>query len=135
MFSLPVPILHSYICERFIYFQDRSAYSAAGKYVDRFWEYINPLQTEKEYISGIFLAVYCRDPGYSSFPDSSVSLHNPYSSRDPRHLDALITHWDTWNLDGHQCCQFFQDNPARPAQKIAPLSKQHNIFLWFYQKR
>ncbi len=27
--------LHSYICERFIYFKDRSAYSAAGKYVDR----------------------------------------------------------------------------------------------------
>ncbi len=32
------------ICERFIYFQDRSAYSAAGKYVDRFWEYINRSQ-------------------------------------------------------------------------------------------
>ncbi len=30
--------LHSYICERFIYFQDRSVYSAAGKYVDRSWE-------------------------------------------------------------------------------------------------
>jgi hypothetical protein len=26
--------LHSYICERFIYFQDHSVYSAAGKYVD-----------------------------------------------------------------------------------------------------
>jgi hypothetical protein len=26
---------HSCVCERFIYFQDRSAYSAAGKYVDR----------------------------------------------------------------------------------------------------
>jgi hypothetical protein len=32
--------LHSYICERLIYFQDRSAYSAAGKYVDRSWEYM-----------------------------------------------------------------------------------------------
>ncbi len=34
-------LLHSYICERFIYFQDRSAYSAVGKYVDQSWEYIN----------------------------------------------------------------------------------------------
>jgi hypothetical protein len=32
---------HSCVCERFIYYQDRSAYSAAGKYVDRSWEYIN----------------------------------------------------------------------------------------------
>jgi hypothetical protein len=37
--------LHSYICERFIYFQDRSAYSAARKYVDRSWEYINSSKT------------------------------------------------------------------------------------------
>ncbi len=36
---------HSYIFERFIYFQDRSAYSAAGKYVDQSWEYINRSQT------------------------------------------------------------------------------------------
>jgi hypothetical protein len=62
--------LHSYICERFIYFQDRSAYSAAGKYVDRSWEYINRSQThveigteaaqipEKKYINGIFVAVH-----------------------------------------------------------------------------
>jgi hypothetical protein len=26
-----------YICERFIYFQNLSAYSAAGKYVDQSW--------------------------------------------------------------------------------------------------
>ncbi len=45
MFCLPVP--HSYIGERFIYFQDRSAFSAAGKYVDRSWEYINRSQTHK----------------------------------------------------------------------------------------
>jgi hypothetical protein len=68
MFSLLVPTL--YICERFIYFQDPSAYSAAGKYVDRSWEYINCSQMnveigteaaqfpEKEYINVIFLAVY-----------------------------------------------------------------------------
>ncbi len=29
---LLVPSVHSYICEKFIYFQDRSAYSATGKY-------------------------------------------------------------------------------------------------------
>jgi hypothetical protein len=39
MFCLLVPI-HSYICERFLYFQDRSAYFDAGKYVDWSWEYI-----------------------------------------------------------------------------------------------
>jgi hypothetical protein len=33
--------LHAYICERFLYIQDRSAYSAAVKYVDRSWEYLN----------------------------------------------------------------------------------------------
>ncbi len=39
---------HSCVCERFIYLHDRSAYSAAGKYVDRSWEYIiiNHLQTQ-----------------------------------------------------------------------------------------
>jgi hypothetical protein len=30
--------LHSYICDRFMHFQDRSANSVAGKYVDRSWE-------------------------------------------------------------------------------------------------
>ncbi len=63
--------LHSYVCERFIFFQDWSAYSAAGKYVDRSWEYINCSQNEnveigteaaqfpeKEYVNVIFVAVY-----------------------------------------------------------------------------
>ncbi len=35
------------VCERFIYSQDRSAYSAAGKQVDRFWEYLNCPQTHE----------------------------------------------------------------------------------------
>ncbi len=38
MFCLPVPTFIYY--ERCIYFQDQSAYSDAGKYVDRSWEYI-----------------------------------------------------------------------------------------------
>ncbi len=36
---------HSCVCERFIYSHDQSAYSAAGKYVDQSWEYINRSQT------------------------------------------------------------------------------------------
>ncbi len=38
---------HSCVCERFICSQDRSAFSATGKYVDRFWEYINRSQTHE----------------------------------------------------------------------------------------
>ncbi len=38
---------HSCVCERFTYSHDRSAYSAAGKYVDRSWEYINRSQTHE----------------------------------------------------------------------------------------
>ncbi len=39
--------LHSYICERFIHFQDRSVYFAAAKYLDRSCEYINRSQTHE----------------------------------------------------------------------------------------
>ncbi len=39
--------LHTYICERFIYFQDRSVFFAPAKYVDWSWEYINRSQTHK----------------------------------------------------------------------------------------
>jgi hypothetical protein len=60
----------TYICERFIYFQDWYAYSASGKYVDQSREYTQiahrhmnvEIRTEavqfpeKEYINGIFLA-------------------------------------------------------------------------------
>ncbi len=40
MFCLPVPTL-IYLLEIYIYFKDRSANSAARKYVDGSWEYIN----------------------------------------------------------------------------------------------
>jgi hypothetical protein len=64
------PISTSCVCERFIYCHDGSAYSAAEKYVNQFWEYINRSQTHKmwkltlrlhnsqKYIDGIFVAVY-----------------------------------------------------------------------------
>ncbi len=39
--------MHAYICARFIYFQDLSAYSAEGKYVDWSWEYINRSKTHE----------------------------------------------------------------------------------------
>jgi hypothetical protein len=38
---------HSCVCERFIYFHNRSAYSAARKYVDRSWEYVDRSQTHE----------------------------------------------------------------------------------------
>ncbi len=38
---------HSCVCERFIYSYVGSANSAAGKYVDRSWEYINRSQTHE----------------------------------------------------------------------------------------
>ncbi len=38
---------NSCVFQGFIYSQDRSAYCAAGKYVDRFWEYINRSQTHE----------------------------------------------------------------------------------------
>jgi hypothetical protein len=69
-FNVLSPSSYTLNCERFIYFQDQSAFSAPGKYVDRSWKYINRTQTlsveigteaakfpEKEYINGIFLAV------------------------------------------------------------------------------
>jgi hypothetical protein len=47
-YAAPVPIsTFMCLCERFIYFHGRSAYSAAGKYVDRSWEYINCLHTHE----------------------------------------------------------------------------------------
>ncbi len=39
--------LRSYICERFIYFQNWSVYFAAAKYVGRSWKYINRSQTHE----------------------------------------------------------------------------------------
>jgi hypothetical protein len=38
---------YTHISVRDQYFQDRSAYSAAGKYGDRSWEYINRSQTHE----------------------------------------------------------------------------------------
>ncbi len=39
--------LHSCVCERFIYSHEQSAYSAAGKYVNRSWEYTNRSQVHE----------------------------------------------------------------------------------------
>jgi hypothetical protein len=42
---------HSCVCERFIYSLHRSAYSAAVKYLDRSWEYINRSQGHESVIT------------------------------------------------------------------------------------
>ncbi len=43
---------HSCVCERFIYAQDQSAYPAAGKCVDRFWEYIYTVNSSQIHACG-----------------------------------------------------------------------------------
>jgi hypothetical protein len=58
--------LHSCFCGRFIYSHDRSAYYAAGKQVDRSWEYINRSQTHEfcfimNPVSGNNLIIFWRD--------------------------------------------------------------------------
>ncbi len=44
---------HSCFCERFIFSYGLSAYSAAGKYVDRSWKYINRSQTHEMWKLGL----------------------------------------------------------------------------------
>ncbi len=77
--SSPVPI---FMCLwRFIYSQDQSAYSAAGKYVDRPWEHINVEIGTKdtqflfwEYINGISVAVRPSRTAIFSLPLTLYSL-------------------------------------------------------------
>jgi hypothetical protein len=59
----PKSQFHILVSVRDIYSYDRYAYSAAGKYVDRTWEYVEigteaAQFPEKEYINGIFVAVH-----------------------------------------------------------------------------
>ncbi len=98
MSCLPVPI-HSYICERFIYFQYRSVYFAAAKYADRSWKFINRSQTHEgraipflgvhkflfwEYINAIFGTVWERLATIRSYFLSS--LYNSHSHSRARSL-------------------------------------------------
>jgi hypothetical protein len=109
MFCLPVPI-HSYICDIFIYFKDRSAYSPAGKCVDQSWEYINCSQTQEcgnwdsgrtipgnKYINGIFLAVHrythCR-LNISSSCERSATKFSLYFC----YVSEILLAFYTWNF-------------------------------------
>ncbi len=69
--------LYSYVCERFIYFQDRSTYFPAAEYADQSWEYINRTQMDgcrnwdcDRAVS--FLGIYVSNFRYSIF-DVQVS--------------------------------------------------------------
>jgi hypothetical protein len=113
--------LHSYISERFTYFQDQYAYSAAGKYVDRFWEYINLSQThecgnldwgrailEKEYINRTFVAVGTNSGG---------PLVNTYSELLPGitySLDWYTIHTLCFRLTGWGRWRTYSPTSARP---------------------
>ncbi len=46
-YKYPSVLVYSFQILQNIYSHDRSAYSAAGKYVDRSWEYLNLLETHK----------------------------------------------------------------------------------------
>jgi hypothetical protein len=84
-YNVPCPYLYEiYI---YIYIQDRSAYAAVGKYVDRSsWEYINRSQThdvligteaaqfpEKKYMNKIFVAMRGRNRHGTKNPRETIS--------------------------------------------------------------
>ncbi len=97
---------HSYVCKRFLYSHHRSAYSAAGKYVDCSWElYILRSQTHecgnwdwgraiprKKYINGIFVAVQCT---YSWF--SLKHIRTTYTCLLVINLKTLCTRRARWS--------------------------------------
>ena len=110
---------YTHISVEIIYFQDQSANSAAGKYVDWSWEYINRSQThelefgteavpfpEKEYINGILqcsngavvLCVHC---------NLNVSLHkatlNKGSSQKTSPVRLFDSLWLAWTLSSLHC--------------------------------
>jgi hypothetical protein len=94
--------LHSYICERFKYFQDRSGYSAAEKYVDRSWEYINPSHPHHidkkdmhslEYLASLiagFLVGFGNIPFLRGVGGGGVNIKNPSSQRSYHKSVSLI---------------------------------------------
>ncbi len=92
-------------------FQDRSAYFAAGKYVDWSWEYINRSQTHEcgiwdwgraiprkgIYIYGIFLAVHVLIHIHPSLPPSVI--WNTFRTKYNHNL-VLFLRWQNYPTKG-----------------------------------
>ncbi len=94
--------LHSCICDRFIYSQDRSAYLAAAKQAERSWEYINRSQIqecgnwETEHYNSLLEITRLRGCAFS-FQVIHKCEPDIYTGFSPAlHLQCTVLQWPLW---------------------------------------